>query len=70
MFSDEDKLACLQRELTMRRRLYPHRVRNGLMAQPEADREIALIEAIMADYRAKVQPELALGGLDGTPPRS
>jgi hypothetical protein len=57
-FSDDEKLACLRRELGMRRALYPNRVRSGLMRAANAQREIAIIEEIIADYRAKAQPAL------------
>ncbi len=52
-FSDADKLACAERELKMRRRVYPNWIRRGNMREGQAAREIALMEAIVADYRAK-----------------
>jgi hypothetical protein len=58
--TDADKLACAEREIAMRRHVYPNRVRQGLMRPTSADREIATMEAIAADYRAKVQPTLEL----------
>ena len=45
-----DKRACIERELRMRRRVYPRFVQNGKLTQAEADREIAVMEAILADY--------------------
>ena len=45
-----DKRACLERELRMRRRVYPRFVQTGKLTQAEADREIAVMEAILADY--------------------
>jgi len=45
-----DKMRCLQRELDMRRRVYPRWVKTGKMLQVSADREIATMEAILADY--------------------
>lgn len=56
--TDEDKLACALRELAMRRMVYPNRVRQGLMGDIAALREIELMEAIAADYRRKIQPGL------------
>jgi hypothetical protein len=56
-----DKLACVQRELRMRREVYPRRVVNKKMSQAQADREIAVMEAIVDDYdrSSKVmEPEL------------
>ena len=48
-----DKLACVQRELAMRRNVYPKWVASGRMKQMAADKEIAVMEAILADIRAK-----------------
>lgn len=48
--SNLDKLRCAQRELALRRNVYPKRVVSGLLAQSKADHEIALMEAIAADY--------------------
>ena len=45
-----DKRACLERELRMRRRVYPRWVQAGKLSQAEADREITVMEAILADY--------------------
>lgn len=69
-YTDDEKLTCLRRELGMRRALYPNRVSNGLMRPVDAQREIAIIEEIIADYRAKMQPALDLkspGRLDPEP---
>lgn len=43
------------REVGMRRRCYPGWVRQGRMTQEDADRSIALMEAIAADY---AEPDL------------
>jgi hypothetical protein len=45
-----DKLRCAQRELALRRSVYPKRVRSGLQTQEEVDRQIALMAAIVDDY--------------------
>lgn len=47
-----EKRACIERELRMRRRVYPRRVADGKMTQAQADREIAVMEAILDDYPA------------------
>lgn len=49
-FTDAEKRACAYRELKMRRRVYPRWVADGRMTQAEADREIALMQAIAEDY--------------------
>jgi hypothetical protein len=55
--SDQTKLDCIERELGYRRRVYPRSVANGTMSQSKADREIAIMESIAADYRAKLKWE-------------
>lgn len=45
-----DKRACLVRELGFRRRVYPRWVQENRMKAETADREIAVMEAILADY--------------------
>jgi hypothetical protein len=49
----DEKRACIERELKMRRRVYPRWVENEKMTQAQADREIATMEAILADYPAR-----------------
>jgi hypothetical protein len=51
MFTAEEKLAAVEREIALRRRVYPNRVMTGRMTQYFADRQIALFEAIAADLR-------------------
>lgn len=46
------KRACLERELRMRRRVYPRWVKAGRLTQAQAEHEIAVMEAILADYPA------------------
>lgn len=44
------KRAALEREIKMRRRVYPRWVQDGRMSQAKADEEIAVMQAILADY--------------------
>jgi hypothetical protein len=53
-FSDDEKLRCLEREIALRRKVYPGLISKGNVASKTAFREIALMEAIAADYRAKL----------------
>lgn len=55
-----EKLACAEREAKMRERAYPRWVEAGRMSQSTADREIATMRAIAADYRAQVDGERLL----------
>lgn len=45
-----EKRAELERELRMRRQVYPRWVRDGRMSKELADRRIAVLESILADY--------------------
>lgn len=45
------KLACVEREIKMRKRVYPRWVSEGRMSQAKADDEIKTMEAIADDYR-------------------
>jgi len=49
IFTAEDKLRCVEREIKMRKQVYPNRVLTGRMTQVQADREIACMEAIAQD---------------------
>jgi hypothetical protein len=46
-----EQIACLEREIVLRRRLYPSWVRAHRLSQPKADREIACMEAALASLR-------------------
>lgn len=53
LFSDipfAEKVAHLRREIEMRKVVYPRRVAARAMTQDKADRGIAVMEAILADY--------------------
>jgi len=51
--SRADKLGEVRRELGFRRRVYARQVAIGRMTQDAADRGIAVMEAIAADYETK-----------------
>ena len=59
-FTAQQKLDAVERELGFRRRVYERRVADGKMTQQLADRQIAVFEAIAADYQAKVAGERLL----------
>lgn len=54
-FTAAEKREAAERELKFRRRAYPRFVADGRMNQAKADRQIALMEAIAADY---AEPDL------------
>ena len=54
MFDNFVKLKAINREIKLRRNVYPRWVAKGNMTQAEAAREIQIFEAIAKDYEAKV----------------
>jgi hypothetical protein len=48
-FTFEEKMICVRREITFRRRVYARKVQEGTMSQQAADREIALMISILRD---------------------
>lgn len=58
--SATEKLACAERELKMRERVYPRWVANGKMTQAKADAEIAIMREIVADYARLAEGERLL----------
>ena len=59
-YSAADKLACAERELKMRERVYPRWVANGKMTEAKARQETETMRAIAEDYRAQAQGERLL----------
>jgi hypothetical protein len=47
-----DQIKCAKRELAMRERLYPKRVREGSMKREAADYELASMKAIVDSLEA------------------
>jgi hypothetical protein len=58
--SFERQLACIERELKMRRRVYPRLVERGKMSQDKASEEILLIEAVIRTLRQLAETEKLL----------
>ena len=61
--TNADKLKCAAREFAYRDRVYPRWVEAGRMSQAKADRELAVMAAIMADYSKLVMDEAERGRL-------
>lgn len=55
-----DKLACAQRELSMRRKCYPRWVDENKMSAGKAAHELACMESIVVDYHAAAEKERLL----------
>ena len=56
-FTAREKLSEIERELGMRRRVYPRKIAEGHLKQSKADAQIAILEAIAADYREVLNQE-------------
>jgi hypothetical protein len=50
-FTAAEKHREALRELAMRRRLYPHWIEKGTITAKDAAQRIAIMEAIVADYK-------------------
>ena len=59
-FTDEEKAKCAEREARLRRQVYANRVGTKRMSQQLADREIAKMDEIAEEYRAKVRTLLSI----------
>lgn len=59
-FTAADKALEAKREVAMRRRVYPRWIAAGRMKQDHAERLIACMEAIQADYEALAAKERLL----------
>jgi hypothetical protein len=52
-----DQLRCAERELKLRKRVYPRRIEAQRMTQDLADREVRMMEAIVGTLEALAQKE-------------
>lgn len=64
LFTTEEKIRCIEREVKLRQRLYPSRVANRRMTQKAAYREIETMKQILDDYETLLAKEdlFASGG--------
>lgn len=53
----EELIACLKRELALRRRVYPVWISKGRMKQEKADHEIACMSRILELFEACFVPD-------------
>ena len=56
MITIEDQIKAVEREIGMRRRVYPNWVASKRMSQEKADKEIAAMEAVLETLK-KVQKQ-------------
>lgn len=57
MLTAEDKLRCAEREYRMRQRVYPNRIETGRMSAAKTKYELAVMAAIIEDYREQAERE-------------
>jgi hypothetical protein len=55
-FTAAEKAAEAKAELRQRHRVYDRMVRNGRMTRAQADRKIAIMDAIRRDYEQQANP--------------
>lgn len=53
-FTAREKLKEVEREIGMRRRVYPGQIARGNLSDATAERQIAILQAIADDYRMEV----------------
>ncbi len=63
IFTYREKMQCAQREVNFRRYVYAKRVAAGKMKQADADKQIAIMESIAADYGVLADEEEKRGRL-------
>lgn len=59
-FTAKDKLDAVDREVRYRVRVYARLIEQGKMAKEKAEREVAIMRAIAADYHALALKERLL----------
>jgi len=64
-----EQIGCIARDIARRRKIYPQFVRLGQMKQADADREIAMMEAVIETLNAElVRRYTPEPGEEGAPP--
>lgn len=59
-YTSRDKREAIERELRYRRRVYERRVNEGAMTRDFAEEQIAIFQAILADYQKAEEGERLL----------
>lgn len=52
-----EKIKELERELLMRRRVYPGLIQNGKLTKEKAERQLQVLQSIIDDYNVRVWPQ-------------
>lgn len=69
-YTAADKLACIERKLRQRRRVYARLVAQERMSEAKADMEIGCMESIRDDYKALADAQEAAGDLFARSPET
>ena len=54
-FTDREKHALIEQELTSMKRSYPRKVEKGVITEQFAGRQIAIMTEVMNEYRLKIR---------------
>ena len=60
-YTDADKLKEIEREIAMRRKVYPNWVAQNRLSYTAAERQHAIMQAIAEDYRMSVNQKDLFG---------
>ena len=63
MMTTQEKIKEIQRELNMRKRVFPTWVLQGRIKEDVANKRIKIMEEILADYQEKAKQEDRQGSL-------
>ncbi len=53
-----EKITCLERELNLRKRVYPRLINHDKMRPDEADHELEVMSAILDDYKQRIKNDV------------
>ena len=56
----KDQIICIEREISMRQRVYPRWVEDGRMKQAKADAEIRTMQAVLSTLKSLEEKERLL----------
>jgi hypothetical protein len=67
--TNTEKLAELKRERAQRAHVYPRLIEAGKLTRENADRQAAILNAIIDDYEARAEVDRRMGDLFGQEPK-
>jgi len=60
-YTDAEKLKEIEREITIRRKIYPSWVAQNRLSYAAAEKQLAILQAIAEDYRTSVNQKDMFG---------